>query len=80
RHRKRRTRTHIVGLLGMKKIVPRAIAYIAVKVSLQFALSSCSSWRVVNSLFNHARFYSNIVNWFKDIKHTEEKKYIDDLL
>lgn len=29
----RRTCTHVAGLLGMKMVVPRAIAYVAVQVS-----------------------------------------------
>ncbi|KAG6379318.1 hypothetical protein JVT61DRAFT_11775 [Boletus reticuloceps] len=31
----RRTRMHIAGLLGMKKVAPRAIAYVAVQVSVR---------------------------------------------
>ena len=34
RRGERRTRTHVAGILGMKKIAPRAIAYVAVQVSI----------------------------------------------
>ena len=35
RRGERRTRTHVAGLLGMKKVAPRAIAYVAVQVRAQ---------------------------------------------
>lgn len=72
---------------------PAAIAYIAVQVSveefqmtmislaqLRFALSSCGSWRPVDCLFDHMKFYNNILQWFEDIIDAEEKQFIDDLL
>ncbi|KAN0091487.1 hypothetical protein V8E55_005053 [Tylopilus felleus] len=80
RHGERRTCTHVAGLLGMKKVAPRAIAYVAVQ-QLQFALSSCSSWRPVDNLFDHTKFYHNIIRWFEDINDNDndEKKFIDYL-
>ncbi|KAN0084554.1 hypothetical protein V8E55_008058, partial [Tylopilus felleus] len=57
---------------------PAAIAYIAVQ--LRFALSSCGSWRPVDCLFDHMKFYNNILQWFEDIIDAEEKQFIDDLL
>ncbi|KAF8121234.1 hypothetical protein EV363DRAFT_1186974 [Boletus edulis] len=80
RRGERRMRTHIAGLLGMKKVAPRAITYVAVQVSLQFALSSCGSWRLVDGLFDHMKFYDNIVSWFEDTRDVKEKKFVDKLL
>ena len=47
---------------------------------LWFALSSCGSWRPVDCLFDHMKFYNNILQWFEDIIDAEEKQFIDDLL
>ena len=35
RHGERHTCTHVAGLLGMKKVAPQAIAYVAVQVRAQ---------------------------------------------
>ncbi|KAF8427561.1 hypothetical protein L210DRAFT_961538 [Boletus edulis BED1] len=67
----RRTRTHIAGLLGMKKVAPRAITYVAVQLR---------PWRLVYGLFDHTKFYDNIVSWFEDTRDVEEKKFVDELL
>ena len=85
RHGERRTRTHVAGLLGMTKVAPWSIAYVAVQVraqsfqrlcshlqQLQFALSSCGSWRLVDNLFDHTKFYHNIIQWFKDIDDNDD--------
>ncbi|KAG2126183.1 hypothetical protein BD769DRAFT_1357888, partial [Suillus cothurnatus] len=59
---------------------PRALAYMAVQVGsslhsnhslmtewiqLCFALSSASTWRIINDDFNHNEFYHNIVDYFE---------------
>ncbi|KAN0078438.1 hypothetical protein V8E55_010495 [Tylopilus felleus] len=80
RHRGERcTRTHVAGLLRMKKVAPRAIAYVA---QLRFALSSCGSWRPVDNLFDHTKFYHNIIRWFEDIDDDDDdkKKFINYFL
>ncbi|KAI6164767.1 hypothetical protein EDD17DRAFT_1506196 [Pisolithus thermaeus] len=76
----KRTRSNVVSLIGMKSITPRAIAYTAVQVKggrlnikLQFALSSCMSWRIVDEDFNYEAFYNNIASFFEDC-YTEQEK------
>ncbi|KAN0094395.1 hypothetical protein V8E55_002682 [Tylopilus felleus] len=77
-HRERHTRKHVASLIRMKKVDPRAIAYIAVQV--RFAHSSCGSWRLVDGIFNHSKFYNSIVKWFKDTGNTEERAFVGNLL
>lgn len=79
----------------MESVKPRAIAYTVVQVrspycgdeeclsyniQLQFALSSCGTWRLVDGLFDHAVFYHNIVQWFEEMEGSAEKTFINDLL
>ncbi|KIK24305.1 hypothetical protein PISMIDRAFT_98825 [Pisolithus microcarpus 441] len=79
----------------MKSIAPRAIAYTVVQVSmlwkyfaeggrlnikLQFALSSCMSWRIINEDFNYEAFYNNIASFFEDCYAEQEKAETAKLL
>jgi len=96
RRSERRTRSNVASLLGMKTVAPRAIAYIAVQVSilllllnvyhssaicqLHFALASCGSWRIVDVFFDYHQFYKNIVTFFEDVADTEAEEYIKELV
>lgn len=74
----RRSRAHVASLIGMKSVAPRAIAYTAVQ--LRFALSSCTSWRVIDEDFDYEVFYNNILTFFEDC-HTEwDKAEVAELL
>ncbi|KIM71549.1 hypothetical protein PILCRDRAFT_82683, partial [Piloderma croceum F 1598] len=57
------TRSHVASLIGLRKVTPRLIAYVAVQ--LRFALSSANTWHVVDIDFNHEEFYTAIVNYFE---------------
>lgn len=74
----RRSRSHVASLIGMKSVAPRAIAYTAVQ--LRFALSSCTSWRVVDEDFNYEAFYNNILTFFEDCRTECDKAEIAELL
>ncbi|KAG1880603.1 hypothetical protein C8R48DRAFT_587883 [Suillus tomentosus] len=76
----RRTRCDVAGLLNMKSVQPRSIAYTAVQASLRFALSSTGSWRVVDDEFNHQEFYDNIVDFLELPMTPDASKEVDDLL
>ncbi|KAF8129550.1 hypothetical protein EV363DRAFT_1451080 [Boletus edulis] len=73
-----RTRNNVAALLKMKTIQPRAIAYIAVQV--RFALSSASSWAVVDEDFNYEEFYLNIVDYLEAPSSPEKAAEIKNLL
>ncbi|KAG1737719.1 hypothetical protein EDD22DRAFT_959633 [Suillus occidentalis] len=74
----RRTRCDVAGLLGMKSIQPRAIAYTAVQ--LRFALSSAGSWRIMDDDFDQEEFYHNIVDYFELCPSREATKEVENLL
>ncbi|KAI6015757.1 hypothetical protein BKA83DRAFT_4498437 [Pisolithus microcarpus] len=91
----KRARSNVASLIGMKSIAPRAIAYTVVQVSmlwkyfaeggrlnikLQFALSSCMSWRIINEDFNYEAFYNNIASFFEDCYAEQEKAETAKLL
>ncbi|KAH0826949.1 hypothetical protein J3R83DRAFT_4576 [Lanmaoa asiatica] len=77
-HGERHTHPTMANLLKMKRVTPQAITYIAVQV--QFALSSCGTWRLVDELFNHQDFYNTIIRWFKEMEDAEEKAFVDGLI
>ncbi|KAG2098558.1 hypothetical protein BD769DRAFT_1677624 [Suillus cothurnatus] len=77
-HPKHRTRCDVAGLLNMKSVQPRAIAYVAVQ--LRFALSSTGSWRVVDDEFNNQEFYDNIIDFLKLPITPDASKEVDNLL
>ncbi|KAI6096043.1 hypothetical protein F5141DRAFT_1012499, partial [Pisolithus sp. B1] len=68
------THHHVAKLLKMNTIQPRVIAY------LHFALSSCSSWMIVDEDFNHEEFYHNIVNYFELLSSPQKVAELNDLL
>ncbi|KAG1729738.1 hypothetical protein EDD22DRAFT_960839 [Suillus occidentalis] len=72
------TRCDVAGLLGMKSIQPRAIAYTAVQ--LRFALSSAGSWRIMDDDFDQEEFYHNIVDYFELCPSREATKEVENLL
>ncbi|KAG2757158.1 hypothetical protein P692DRAFT_20712777, partial [Suillus brevipes Sb2] len=74
----RRTRCDVAGLLNMKSVHPRSIAYAAVQ--LRFALSSTGSWRVIDDEFNHQEFYDNIVDFLELSATSDAAKEVEDLL
>ncbi|KAI5981102.1 hypothetical protein EDD15DRAFT_2416898 [Pisolithus albus] len=74
----RRSRSHVASLIGMKSVSPRAIAYTAVQ--LRFALSSCTSWRVIDEDFNYEAFYNNILTFFEECHTERDKAEIAELL
>ncbi|KAF8833422.1 hypothetical protein BDN67DRAFT_986045 [Paxillus ammoniavirescens] len=49
-------------------------------VQVHFALSSCSSWRIVDGEFNYQNFYHNITYFFEGAKASEEKQFVEGLL
>ncbi|KAG1907215.1 uncharacterized protein F5891DRAFT_1181512 [Suillus fuscotomentosus] len=73
-----RTRCDVAGLLNMKSVQPRSIAYAAVQ--LRFALSSTGSWRIVDDEFNHQEFYDNIVDFLELAATSDAVKEVEDLL
>ncbi|KAI9573028.1 hypothetical protein HD554DRAFT_2035474 [Boletus coccyginus] len=46
-------------------------------VRLHFALSSCESWALVDSMFNCHDFYNSIVDWFKETLAEDELSKIN---
>ncbi|KAL6299792.1 hypothetical protein BKA93DRAFT_707185, partial [Sparassis latifolia] len=51
-------------IIGMKKITPRAVAYVAVQV--RFAISDVQDWTDTDRDFDYKKFFWNIVEIFKD--------------
>ncbi|KAG1844481.1 hypothetical protein F4604DRAFT_1596155 [Suillus subluteus] len=47
---------------------------------LQFALSSCGSWRIVNDDFDHNQFYAYMVDYFEHPPTPTAKNSVDALL
>ncbi|KAG1720803.1 hypothetical protein EDB19DRAFT_1646874, partial [Suillus lakei] len=74
----RHTQCDVAGLLRMKSIQPRAIAYTAVQ--LWFALSSTGSWCIMDDDFNQEEFYYNIVDYFELCPSREAAKEVKNLL
>lgn len=79
----------------MKKVTPRAIAYVVCHVSkfyccrvqnltfkwqVRFALSSVSSWHTVDGDFDYEVFWNNIVDFFEDIPGPVTRRKVDKLL
>ncbi|KAG2105176.1 hypothetical protein BD769DRAFT_1393334 [Suillus cothurnatus] len=77
----RRTRCDVAGLLNMKSVQPRSIAYAAVQANqLRFALSSTGSWRIIDDEFDHQQFYDNIVDFLELAVTSDVAKEVEDLL
>ncbi|KAG2122168.1 hypothetical protein BD769DRAFT_1389800 [Suillus cothurnatus] len=73
-----KVKTCVSSIINMKKVTPRAIAYVVCQV--RFALSSVSSWRTVDGDFNYEVFWNNIVDFFKDVPGPATKRKVDKLL
>ena len=72
------TRGHVASLIGMRSVMPRAIAYAAVQ--LRFALSSVTSWRTVDGDFDNQDFYNLIVDYFEAPPGDFSAQRVRDLL
>ncbi|KAG1812252.1 uncharacterized protein BJ212DRAFT_1276965, partial [Suillus subaureus] len=57
-------KTCMASIIGMRKVTPHAIVYIACQV--RFALSCITSWCTVDGDFNYQLFWNNIVDFFED--------------
>ncbi|KZT30275.1 hypothetical protein NEOLEDRAFT_1055026, partial [Neolentinus lepideus HHB14362 ss-1] len=55
-------RAGVAKIIGMNKITPRAIAYVACQV--RFALSDVQEWNQTDRDFDYTQFYWNIVSLF----------------
>ncbi|KIK20496.1 hypothetical protein PISMIDRAFT_105693 [Pisolithus microcarpus 441] len=47
---------------------------------LRFALSSCTSWRVIDEDFNYEAFYNNILTFFEECHTERDKAEVAELL
>ncbi|KAG1720565.1 hypothetical protein EDD22DRAFT_962791 [Suillus occidentalis] len=68
----------VASIINMRKVTPRAIAYITCQV--RFALSSVSSWRTIDGDFDYEAFWCNIVDFFEDVPGPVVRRKIDKLL
>ncbi|KAG2739853.1 hypothetical protein P692DRAFT_20881566 [Suillus brevipes Sb2] len=68
----------VASIINMRKVTPRAIAYIACQV--RFALSSVSSWRTIDGDFDYEAFWCNIVDFFEDVPGPVTRRKVDKLL
>ncbi|KAJ8586472.1 hypothetical protein M405DRAFT_354467 [Rhizopogon salebrosus TDB-379] len=59
-----KVKTCVASIINMKKVTPRAIAYIVCQV--RFALSNVSSWRIRDGDFDYEIFWNSIVDFFED--------------
>ncbi|KAG1767014.1 hypothetical protein EDD22DRAFT_844769 [Suillus occidentalis] len=73
-----KVKTCVASIINMRKVTPRAIAYIACQV--RFALSSVSSWRTIDGDFDYEAFWCNIVDFFEDVPGPVTRRKVDKLL
>ncbi|KAG2130264.1 hypothetical protein DEU56DRAFT_914892 [Suillus clintonianus] len=73
-----KVKTCVASIINMKKVMPRAIAYVVCQV--RFALSSVSSWRTVDGDFDYEVFWNNIVDYFEVLPGPVAKRKVDKLL
>ncbi|KAG1884330.1 hypothetical protein F4604DRAFT_1919497 [Suillus subluteus] len=73
-----KVKTCVASIINMKKVTPRAIAYVVCQVC--FALSSVSSWRTVDGDFDYEAFWCNIMDFFEDVPGPVTKHKVDKLL
>ncbi|KAG2363644.1 hypothetical protein BDR07DRAFT_1281868, partial [Suillus spraguei] len=67
----------ILNMKNMKKVMPRAIAYVVCQV--RFTLSSVSSWCTVDGDFDYEVFWNNIVDFFEDVPGPVTRCKVDKL-
>ncbi|KAG1770762.1 hypothetical protein EDD22DRAFT_948365 [Suillus occidentalis] len=70
-----KVKTCVASIINMRKVTPRAIAYI-----VRFALSSVSSWCMVDGDFDYEIFWCNIVDFFENVPGPVTRHKIDKLL
>jgi hypothetical protein len=90
-----KVKTCVASIINMKKVTPRAIAYVTCQVSnyqfhyvhhliltrkVRFALSSVTSWRSVDGDFDYEVFWNNIVDFFEDVPGPVTRRKVDNLL
>ncbi|KAG1842563.1 hypothetical protein C8R48DRAFT_619498, partial [Suillus tomentosus] len=73
-----KVKTCVTSIISMKKVTPRAIAYIVCQV--HFALSCVSSWRTVDGDFDYELFWNNVVDYFEVVPGPVTKRRVDKLL
>ncbi|KAG1837585.1 hypothetical protein C8R48DRAFT_622739, partial [Suillus tomentosus] len=73
-----KVKTCVASIISMKKVTPRAIAYIVCQV--RFALSCVSSWRTVDGDFDYELFWNNVVDYFEVVPGPVTKRRVDKLL
>ncbi|KAG2744187.1 hypothetical protein P692DRAFT_201869525 [Suillus brevipes Sb2] len=72
-----KVKTCVASIINMKKVTPRAIAYIVCQV--RFALSSVSSWRTVDGDFDYEAFWCNIVDFFEEVPGPVMRRKVEKL-
>ncbi|KAG1883599.1 hypothetical protein F4604DRAFT_1677359 [Suillus subluteus] len=73
-----KVKTCVASIINMKKVTPRAIAYVVCQV--RFVLSNISSWRTINGDFDYEGFWNNIVDFFENVPGPVMKLRVDNLL
>ncbi|KAG0699177.1 hypothetical protein DFH29DRAFT_877484 [Suillus ampliporus] len=73
-----KVKTCVASIINMRKVTPRAIAYIMCQV--RFALSGVSSWRTVDGDFDYEIFWTNIVAFFEVVPGPVTRCRVDKLL
>ncbi|KIK46063.1 hypothetical protein CY34DRAFT_76759 [Suillus luteus UH-Slu-Lm8-n1] len=73
-----KVKTCVASIINMKKVTPRAIAYVVCQV--RFALSSVLSWRTVDADFDYEAFWCNIVDFFEDTPGPVTRRKVEKLL
>ncbi|KAG2751034.1 hypothetical protein P692DRAFT_20872952 [Suillus brevipes Sb2] len=73
-----KVKTCVASIINMRKVTPRAIAYVVCQV--RFALSSVSSWRTVDGDFDYEVFWNNTVDFFEDAPGPATRRKVDKLL
>ncbi|KAG2152590.1 uncharacterized protein EDB93DRAFT_1249104 [Suillus bovinus] len=73
-----KVKTCVASIINMKKVTPRAIAYVVCHV--HFALSSVSSWCTMDGDFNYKVFWNNIVDFFEEVPGPVTRCKVEKLL
>ncbi|KAG2132680.1 hypothetical protein BD769DRAFT_1666128 [Suillus cothurnatus] len=73
-----KVKTCVASIIGMRKVTPRAIAYVACQI--RFALSNITSWRTVDGDFDYQIFWNNIVDFFEDPPGPAARSRMNQLL
>ncbi|KAG2125119.1 hypothetical protein DEU56DRAFT_916722 [Suillus clintonianus] len=73
-----KVKKHVAQIIKLDKVTPRSIAYIACQV--RFALSSVTSWRIVDGDFNYIQFWRIIVDFFESPPGREAQRRVTKLL